>query len=264
MLYQQEAPGSYLCSQCMTARGGIYKCRDCFGDRLLCKACIVEAHEQMPFHHPEEWFNDSYFKRVTFDSLGLSLHCGHGGKPCPEAPQSPNRMQIVDKNGAFTYDVYPCGCTDAEFWEQLFAIKLFPQTYELPQTAFTFAVFKDFQILNFAAKTCLWEYWGSIQRRTDGVQWKRVKVRGWATFTCRSRLTITTTTEPLQAVPEYRPAVAISSISQANGEAEPSPAETRGAYRSLPDLSTAWRQHTRKVEGRSRGVSLEFLIPAVA
>lgn len=179
-MYRVEAGETFLCSKCSTARNGSYRCRDCFGGSTLCKGCIVDAHQQMPFHHVEEWTDESYFRRVSLGDLGLAIHCGHSGRPCENGGgEKPHEVRIVDKNGSFTFNVYECYCEQSgKFWEQLFLMRLFPATYDNPRTAFTFAALADYQTLNYAAKVSLWDYWGSIQRRTDGVQWKLVQVRG--------------------------------------------------------------------------------------
>lgn len=163
----------------MTARGGLYRCRECWGDIILCKDCIVEAHQTMPFHNLEQWDEDySYFKRVSPGELGLAIYCRHPGATCPLAGDDERHpMRIVDRNGLFLLDVYECLCDGApEFWEQLLLMRLFPATYDRPETAFTFAVLKDCQTFNFAAKVSQWDYWGTVQRKTDGVQWKKVPV----------------------------------------------------------------------------------------
>lgn len=133
----------------------------------------------MPFHHIEMWDTD-HFERVSLGDgeQGLRIYCGHHGDPCPLAADAYHEVQIVDRNGSFAFKVHECQCSTApEFWEQLFRLGLFPASYDRPRTAFSFSVLKDFQIFNFAGKVSLWDYWGTVQRKTDGVQWKRVKVR---------------------------------------------------------------------------------------
>lgn len=49
---------------------------------LFCDICIREQHIHSPFHRIEVWCG-TYYKRAALWQTGLTLHLGHGGKPCP-------------------------------------------------------------------------------------------------------------------------------------------------------------------------------------
>ncbi|KIJ43219.1 hypothetical protein M422DRAFT_129509, partial [Sphaerobolus stellatus SS14] len=48
----------------------------------LCQSCICEVHQHLPFHQIKKW-SQGFFPRCSLASLGLEIHLGHGGVPCP-------------------------------------------------------------------------------------------------------------------------------------------------------------------------------------
>ncbi|KAI0280828.1 hypothetical protein BGY98DRAFT_1185291 [Russula aff. rugulosa BPL654] len=62
--------GESSCSFCGD-RDGLYKCKECFGCRLHCHACVVERHSSHPLHQIEQW-NGSFFVRTSLRDLGPS------------------------------------------------------------------------------------------------------------------------------------------------------------------------------------------------
>lgn len=177
IVLQLEYRSSKSCRGCGKGTPGQYRCRDCLGGRMLCRTCIVDAHQFTPFHHAEEW-TGTCFDRVTLSSLGLEIQCGHHGRRCPNAQgMELNKIQIIDHSGSYPMNVRYCGCPDAPpVYEQLLLMSLFPATAERPRTAFTFAALKDVQTSIFAAKVSLWDWWNMVRRKTNNVQPVKVPV----------------------------------------------------------------------------------------
>ena len=49
---------------------------------LLCEQCCVKSHQALPFHRIQYW-TGKFFTPHTLDDLGLVIHMGHDGAPCP-------------------------------------------------------------------------------------------------------------------------------------------------------------------------------------
>ncbi|KAI6144300.1 hypothetical protein BKA82DRAFT_3926007, partial [Pisolithus tinctorius] len=64
------------------AEGAPYRCMDCAHRPLSCKTCCIEQHKLRPFHRVQKW-NGRFFEDFTLWLVGLVLHLGHAGAPCP-------------------------------------------------------------------------------------------------------------------------------------------------------------------------------------
>jgi hypothetical protein len=81
-LLQNEAPPSgLLCLSC-NVRQCSWKCLDCVGESFLCTACGRSRHRWLPFHRVEHWMG-THFQPAWLCQLGVEIHLGHQGKPCP-------------------------------------------------------------------------------------------------------------------------------------------------------------------------------------
>ncbi|KAG1840759.1 hypothetical protein F4604DRAFT_1690673 [Suillus subluteus] len=49
---------------------------------IFCTKCCRAEHSLRPFHWISQW-NGDFFERTTLTKLGVEIHAGHGGKPCP-------------------------------------------------------------------------------------------------------------------------------------------------------------------------------------
>ncbi|KDR79698.1 hypothetical protein GALMADRAFT_63361, partial [Galerina marginata CBS 339.88] len=78
-----EAPDSTsnLCQECHQ-KTGFWHCKQCFGGRVLCGLCCRNAHMWLPYHRVERW-NGKYFRVGALWEVGVKLHLGHQGRPCP-------------------------------------------------------------------------------------------------------------------------------------------------------------------------------------
>ena len=83
-LVELEAlPVNNLCVNC-EKHLGFYRCLNCrLGQRLLCKTCCVGVHQHNPFHKIQHW-TGKFFSHADLGDLGLNIHLGHNGAPCPQ------------------------------------------------------------------------------------------------------------------------------------------------------------------------------------
>lgn len=180
------------CQICSTTHGSAYyRCLDCFGNYLLCPACIKRVHFPYgdPFHRIEKAMgaptNEFFFERAALSDpeIGGVLHCGHGGLPCPLHNQKQSgSVRILDSNGIFTYRVFHCSCTTNQYPQgiplamQFLQLALFPATYTRVQTAFTLKVLKLAQLHRFSGKESVWDFYTVMRRWTNNVDPKAVPV----------------------------------------------------------------------------------------
>lgn len=146
-----------------------YRCDECFQCRPVCSQCILAAHQQLPFHHIQQW-TGTHFARTSLLNLGYVISLGHHTQCCPNhLPSTQGRPTvIVHINGIHHTRIEYCHCagapTDAE---QLTRARLFPATMEQPETAFSFAVLKDFHIHSLTSKKSGYDYFYALQKQTN-------------------------------------------------------------------------------------------------
>ncbi|KZT56832.1 hypothetical protein CALCODRAFT_435178, partial [Calocera cornea HHB12733] len=161
---------SETCAQCQRSSVPITRCRECFQPPELCRSCQIEAHVHQPFHWVDVWSGD-YFARDSLQNLGLILNIGHCGAACPAAVPYPTiPLVVVHINGVHKMSISFCRCDDgAKRYVQLLRERLFPASYEHPQTAFTFAVLADFHLHTLCSKKSAYDYYAKIVRQTSDV-----------------------------------------------------------------------------------------------
>lgn len=68
---------------CICGAPADWRCEDCFGRPEVCRTCCRKAHKLHPWHNITCWDNRGFYKPSTISELGLVLHTGHDGEPCP-------------------------------------------------------------------------------------------------------------------------------------------------------------------------------------
>ncbi|KAG1786115.1 hypothetical protein EV424DRAFT_1340507, partial [Suillus variegatus] len=58
------------------------KCHDCLAEPIFCTRCCQTQHSLLPFHWISQW-NGDFFEETTLTKLGVEIHLGHRGQPCP-------------------------------------------------------------------------------------------------------------------------------------------------------------------------------------
>ncbi|KAG1873904.1 hypothetical protein F4604DRAFT_1925476 [Suillus subluteus] len=175
----------------------------------------------MPFHRISQW-TGGFFEDTSLTKIGLEIHLGHQGKPCPEVTDDwyntddegdnfaegqwvplvndPRTTTVVDTSGVHSLMIRFCRCASALGPDmQLFEIGLFPASFTSPKTAFTFAVLDDFLLDNLECGTSAMNYYSKLRRITSSVfphlvpdryrelmrvgrQWRQLKQLKWHGF----------------------------------------------------------------------------------
>lgn len=144
----------------------------------------------MPFHRISQW-TGGFFEDTSLTKIGLEIHLGHAGQPCPgltdewydtddgddltEGPwiplvNDPRTTTVVDRSGIHSLMIRFCRCTNAMTADkQLFETGLFPASFTSPKTAFTFEVLDDFLLDNLECGTSAMNYYSKLRRVTSSV-----------------------------------------------------------------------------------------------
>jgi hypothetical protein len=83
--------GTELCANC--GETGLFKCKDCFGYRLLCKNCFTDTHALLPFHRPLVCF---LFLLVSIARTHLVCSTGQANS----LTTSPSSRSVSNSNSA--------------------------------------------------------------------------------------------------------------------------------------------------------------------
>ncbi|KAF8151299.1 hypothetical protein B0H34DRAFT_709445 [Crassisporium funariophilum] len=166
---------SDICSTCLSdseerKHKAIYECLDCFGRQLQCKGCIVAEHSTNPLHRIREW-NGVFFVKTKLKALGLRIQLGHArGERCanPEPCPSDN-FTVIDTHAIHSLSLDFCGCGHSSQLHtvQLLRHRFYPATTRNPKTATTFRALEVFELLSYASKVSVFEYYQALSRLTD-------------------------------------------------------------------------------------------------
>ncbi|KAJ7745164.1 hypothetical protein B0H14DRAFT_2637194 [Mycena olivaceomarginata] len=107
-----------------------FRCQECAGGLLLCKACCLDKHADDPLHAIFEW-NGIFFEKTTLRTLGQHIQLGHP----------------------------PRESSCANGW--------FPVSDGRPQTAATFLVLDQFHLHTLQAKTTAYDFYAVLEHLTD-------------------------------------------------------------------------------------------------
>ena len=180
----------------------LFRCLDCCqGQQVLCCNCCLVQHQHLPFHRIQRW-TGKFFEREDLGNLGLLIHFGHDGNPCPTlfassihtpgdeiweddliqdeksegdvqqdiedgAFQKGQGMVFVTTSGVYKRQVQWCNCEDAlPAHMQLLCMRFFSSTLKRPSTAFTFDVLDQFHIETLECHTSAHNFYTKLQRIT--------------------------------------------------------------------------------------------------
>ena len=163
---ESDLPGA--CKSCHNTAAS-FRCRECTQGRVLCRRCMIQVHQHLPWHWVQEW-TGSYFVRRDLCDIGYVLHLGHGGRPCPQSPtiRSPIPFVVTHTNGIHDVKLELCHCPGRmSLAEQLLQVDLYPATWEKPASAFTFDVLDDSHEDALASKKAAYDYIKKLKRRTN-------------------------------------------------------------------------------------------------
>jgi len=170
LLNLEMPPTDLACSSCGRIEAG-FRCLDCYGSHWWCQSCLIERHAQHPFHRPQQW-KDGSFENVSLCDLGYVFALGHSssGRSCPDGDDlfGDRRVTVIHVNGVFEHCVRFCRCPGATSeHEQLFCHRLFPSTFDRPETAFTLDVLDYYGIDAMECKTSAQSFFQKLRRVTN-------------------------------------------------------------------------------------------------
>ncbi len=172
------------CDKCGLEQGK-HRCLSCFNGRMLCRTCIVELHQAMPFHRVEvssyssficfsqrsfQGWTGSFFKKISLGDLGLVIQLGHKlGQTC-QISAVVCSFVVIDVDGIHTVQMSFCECTrnvELARYRQLLRSRLWPAMTIYLQTAATFRILNLFQVLSFMSKASAYEFYHTLACLSD-------------------------------------------------------------------------------------------------
>ncbi|KAJ7306264.1 hypothetical protein DFH08DRAFT_824713 [Mycena albidolilacea] len=148
----------------------VYRCNECHGMQMFCRACVVEAHRRRPLCRIEAW-NGRFFERRELRQLGLRVQLGHAdNQPCPCAHRGREKFVVIAPNGFHHVAVDFCQCrlnNSTHRWEQLLLYGWFPSTPDNPQSAVTISALKLFHAVSLQGKTTAYHFFNALAKITD-------------------------------------------------------------------------------------------------
>ncbi|KAF7798547.1 hypothetical protein EIP86_009769 [Pleurotus ostreatoroseus] len=165
-----EGRGDYLnmdaCRECGSPDPCI-RCKDCFGEELMCSECTVRRHQRLPLHRLER-FKDEQFENVSLAELGLKIHLGHRVRGTCGLGQR-RELVVLHTNGLHKVNVVFCGCdTSVKPWQQLMRVRWWPATVLNPSTVATFEVMRQFHYQNLHGNITAYDFYRSLEFLTNG------------------------------------------------------------------------------------------------
>ncbi|EAU82874.2 hypothetical protein CC1G_05496 [Coprinopsis cinerea okayama7 len=202
-LYNNEIRGGAPCQGCGSG-DPLWRCNSCFDKPKLCSQCCRSRHLNQPLHRVEIWTGEFYESSWLW-KLGISIHLGHGGEPCPCVYQPPfsfpsnddyislsqstwenhhdftfgaspqmgrdghgQEMVLVHTNGIHQLAVYQCLCPGApSIDEQCVLGGLYPSTFKSVATVFTLELLQDFTLASLECQTSASDYFSKLRRLTN-------------------------------------------------------------------------------------------------
>lgn len=148
---------------------------DCQQYKASCAQCFAESHRNNPFHWASVWNEELRFfvhhDRSMLLADDTTIHLGHNGFRCPNPTTECDLwFNICHTNGIHGTRLRFCGCNGLlakSKARQLLDARLFPSTMTDPQSAFTFAVLKEYHIHHLQSKCSAYDYFAALQRLTD-------------------------------------------------------------------------------------------------
>ncbi|KAH7905713.1 hypothetical protein BJ138DRAFT_1017351, partial [Hygrophoropsis aurantiaca] len=169
----REGRGSYAgvqsCPQCGTSQPSI-RCKDCFGQALVCRLCAARNHYSNPLHMIEEW-NGAYFSDISLRDCGLRVQLGNHtlGEQCTFRSAVHRAFHIIHVNGIHAVAVDFCGCPGQPAHRaQLLRAGWWPATAFEPQTCASFQLLRLFHCLNLQGKLAGYDCYKTLELITDG------------------------------------------------------------------------------------------------
>lgn len=190
---KRDSPhGVYECSSCSRTPAH-WRCKDCLGNRALCRDCCRVGHRDLPFHRIEFW-TGTHYERDWLSNLGVVIHLGHHGQCCPvrntvkllteielcsenwdiyhspsglvDQPVECNSLTVVHTNGIHKVWVRTCSCREGGEEYQFLELGLYPASYKRIETLFTCDLLQNCRLDNLECKASVYHLWAKLKRLT--------------------------------------------------------------------------------------------------
>ena len=180
------------CGSCLKA-SGYWRCNDCIGNHALCRECCRTRHRDLPFHSIEFW-TGTHYERDWLCNLGVVIHLGHHGRPCPvrdpvkllreQQPYtddwniyfSPSSLAdkpldcifttVANNNGIHKAWIRTCSCKEGYEEYDFLQLGLYPASHTRIETVFTFDLLRHCRLDNLECKTSVYHLWSKLKRLT--------------------------------------------------------------------------------------------------
>jgi hypothetical protein len=177
--------------KCGSGQLRLVHCQECTPYTPTCKHCFVRSHRQMRRHWAWIWdvtkgfYSNIDYSEVLPESADAVLQLGHAldEDPC-SVYADPQAIAVIHSNGVHNTKVRFCCCSDTERAVQLAHMGLFPGSPTYPQTAFTFALLKEFQYHTRQSRCSAFDWIVALRRMTDDVALHAVSVCSKYFFSC--------------------------------------------------------------------------------
>ena len=105
------------------------------------------------------------------------MSLGHpDGSKCWVSKTNNKAFTIIDSTGIHEVTIDFCACPGApEHSVQLLRCRLFPATFDRPNTAATLHCLDQFDILTYESKLSVYDYYNSLARLTDNTGLQAIK-----------------------------------------------------------------------------------------
>ena len=185
---------------CINCQGyqAIYRCKDCFTLHLTCRSCCVTLHVTLPFHCIQKW-TGTFFEHSDLNELGFIMEIAHESSVECYPPdnwadldrddnaegdddgllnnhngdkQAESNLVVITSTGVFSRKIRWCWCAstpDQCYWriDLLLQEWLFPASFKVPETVFTFEVFDHFRVDALECKTAALNFMNKLKRITN-------------------------------------------------------------------------------------------------
>ena len=161
------------------SRRDLYYCKDCLSPVHQCGDCVISSHHMNPFHCVHCWEPmECFWLCVTLKSIGYEFCLEHSRKRCPKAPSKARDFMVVHDHGIDCVPIVLCACLNPlPLTTQLMHAGLWPAMWEQPCSAITLTALKVFQSLTVTAHTTAHNFVTHLQKLTDIIAPKDVKVK---------------------------------------------------------------------------------------
>ena len=173
-MHAEAGPTRFDCSTCSSKCAGdqskdLYRCRRCLHTPQYCKPCVISSHRRELYHGIERWDRDRrIWVSTNIGELGAVVYLGHSGAECPSIVPRMRDMTIVHEGGVHRFSVRFCTCPSSpKDHAQLLEARLWPASWSLPLTAFSFGVLEQFQSLSVKCTISVHDFFAYLSAVTN-------------------------------------------------------------------------------------------------